>query len=105
MSLPNRARLALSAPDAAKLERIWNEHAAGVLGMLKTFCACLEDAQDVLQELFLRWVVQNLICIEIKDPIVLAFLIDVARSIRHDLAMLIVARIKFNCKYTKTLTG
>lgn len=84
MSLPNRARLALSAPDAAKLERIWNEHAAGVLGMLKTFCACLEDAQDVLQELFLRVGKNPSVVESAKSP--RAFLIVSARRIAIDAA-------------------
>jgi RNA polymerase sigma-70 factor (ECF subfamily) len=84
MSLPNRARLALSATDAAKLERIWNEHAAGLLGMLKTFCACPEDAQDALQELFLRVGKNPSVVESAKSP--RAFLTVSARRIAIDAA-------------------
>jgi RNA polymerase sigma-70 factor (ECF subfamily) len=84
MSLPNRPRLALSATDAAKLERIWNEHAAGLLGMLKTFCACPEDAQDALQELFLRVGKNPSVVESAKSP--RAFLTVSARRIAIDAA-------------------
>ena len=84
MSLSNRPRLALSALDAAKLERIWNEHATGLLGMLKTFCACPEDAQDALQELFLRVGKNPSVVESVKSP--RAFLTVSARRIAIDAA-------------------
>ena len=84
MSLANRPRLTLSATDAAKLEWIWNDHAAGVLGMLKTFCASPEDAQDVLQELFLRVGKNPSVVESAKSP--RAFLIVSARRIAIDAA-------------------
>lgn len=84
MSPRNRPHLALSASDATKLERIWNEHATSVLGMLKSFCACPEDAQDALQELFLR-IGKNPSFVEsAKSP--RAFLIVSARRIAIDAA-------------------
>ena len=84
MSLQNRPRLALSVTDAAKLERIWNEHAATVLGMLKAFCTCPEDAQDALQELFLRVGTNPSVVESAKSP--RAFLIVSARRIAIDAA-------------------
>jgi len=84
MSLQNRPRLALSVTDAAKLERIWNEHAASVLGMLKAFCTCPEDAQDALQELFLRVGTNPSVVESAKSP--RAFLIVSARRIAIDAA-------------------
>jgi RNA polymerase sigma-70 factor (ECF subfamily) len=84
MSLRNRPRLALSVTDAATLERIWNEHAASVLGMLKTYCASPEDAQDTLQELFLRVGKNPSVVQSAKSP--RAFLIVSARRIAIDAA-------------------
>jgi RNA polymerase sigma-70 factor (ECF subfamily) len=84
MSLQNRPRLALSVTDAAKLERIWNEYAASVLGMLKAFCTCPEDAQDALQELFLRVGTNPSVVESAKSP--RAFLIVSARRIAIDAA-------------------
>lgn len=84
MSLRNRPRLALSAADAATLERIWNEHAASVLGMLKIYCASPEDAQDTLQELFLRVGKNPSVVQSAKSP--RAFLIVSARRIAIDAA-------------------
>ena len=84
MSLQNRPRLALSVTDAAKLERIWNEHAVSVLGMLKAFCTCPEDAQDALQELFLRVGTNPSVVESAKSP--RAFLIVSARRIAIDAA-------------------
>jgi len=84
MYLQNRPRLALSVTDAAKLERIWNEHAATVLGMLKAFCTCHEDAQDALQELFLRVGTNPSVLESAKSP--RAFLIVSARRIAIDAA-------------------
>ena len=84
MYLQNRPRLALSVTDAAKLERIWNEHAATVLGMLKAFCTCPEDAQDALQELFLRVGTNPSVVESAKSP--RAFLIVSARRIAIDAA-------------------
>jgi RNA polymerase sigma-70 factor (ECF subfamily) len=70
--------------DAATLERIWNEHAASVLGMLKTYCASPEDAQDTLQELFLRVGKNPSVVQSAKSP--RAFLIVSARRIAIDAA-------------------
>lgn len=84
MSPKNRPCLELSASDASKIERIWNEHAAGILVMLKAFCTCPEDAQDALQELFLR-IGKNPSAVEsAKSP--RAFLIVSARRIAIDVA-------------------
>ena len=84
MSPRERPPLVLTRSDAAKLERIWNDHATTVLGMLKAFCASPEDAQDALQELFLR-VGKNIAVVEsAKSP--RAFLIVSARRIAIDTA-------------------
>lgn len=84
MPAAKKPRLVLTASDAAKLERIWNDHATIVLGMLKAFCASPEDAQDALQELFLR-VGKNIAVVEsAKSP--RAFLIVAARRIAIDTA-------------------
>ena len=79
-----RPRLAISPADAAKLEEIWKTHASIVLGMLRTFCSCPEDAQDALQELFLRIGKNPAVVESAKSP--RAFLIVAARRIAIDLA-------------------
>ena len=79
-----RPRLVISPADAAKLEEIWKTHASIVLGMLRTFCSCPEDAQDALQELFLRIGKNPAVVESAKSP--RAFLIVAARRIAIDLA-------------------
>jgi len=77
-------RLVISSADAAKLERIWKDHAPTVLAMLKTFCANPEDARDTLQELFLRIGKNPAVVESSKSP--RAFLIVAARRIAIDVA-------------------
>jgi hypothetical protein len=69
MSLPNRPRLALSATDAAKLERIWNEHAAGVLGVDEVDPGVRRTAPRLVVEQSHAFVAQALgKGVEVADP-------------------------------------
>ena len=80
----SRPRLVISHADAARLEEIWKNHSTSILGMLRTFCSSPEDAQDALQELFLRIGKNPAVVESAKSP--RAFLIVAARRIAIDLA-------------------
>ena len=80
---PNhKPRLVLSASDAAKLEGIWKNHAQPVRSMLLAFCSNPEDADDALQELFLRLGRNPSVLENTKSP--RAFLAVSARRIAID---------------------
>ena len=78
----NKPRLVLSASDAAKLEDIWKNHAQPVRSMLLAFCSNPEDADDALQELFLRLGRNPSVLENTKSP--RAFLAVSARRIAID---------------------
>jgi RNA polymerase sigma-70 factor (ECF subfamily) len=78
----HKPRLVLSASDAAKLEDIWKNHALPVRSMLLAFCSNPEDADDALQELFLRLGRNPSVLENTKSP--RAFLAVSARRIAID---------------------
>ena len=78
----HKPRLVLSASDAAKLEGIWKNHAQPVRSMLLAFCSNPEDADDALQELFLRLGRNPSVLENTKSP--RAFLAVSARRIAID---------------------
>lgn len=78
----HKPRLVLSASDAAKLEDIWKNHARPVRSMLLAFCSNPEDADDALQELFLRLGRNPSVLENTKSP--RAFLAVSARRIAID---------------------
>ena len=80
----SRPRLVISHADAARLEEIWKNHSTSILGMLRTFCSSPEDAQDALQELFLRIGKNPAVVESAKSQ--RAFLIVAARRIAIDIA-------------------
>jgi len=80
----HKPRLVLSASDAAKLEDIWKNHALPVRSMLLAFCSNPEDADDALQELFLRLGRNPSVLENTKSP--RAFLSVSARRIAIDIA-------------------
>ena len=80
----HKPRLVLSASDAAKLGEIWKNHAQPVRSMLLAFCSSPEDADDALQELFLRLGRNPSVLENTKSP--RAFLAVSARRIAIDIA-------------------
>ena len=80
----HKPRLVLSATDAAKLGEIWKNHALPLRSMLLAFCSSPEDADDALQELFLRLGRNPSVLENTKSP--RAFLAVSARRIAIDTA-------------------
>jgi RNA polymerase sigma-70 factor (ECF subfamily) len=74
--------LELTPQQRADLRRLWTEHAAALLAMLRRWCQNDADAADVLQELFLRLARAPRLALSADDP--RAFLIVTARRIAID---------------------